>query len=255
MNIESITGEDVFKILKEKLAAPETEQKLAQLGLKKGEDFLYEFFAEIIRTYPDGFETLGLMSSKSLKQNLGFPGRMIEKYGTERVKEVVKKYGSDNSIYLDDILESIGRNGQDTVDEIFHKFGFENLRTISPYYKEYGEDLTRKIISACKDKGLSNRGLSCVFPFYKKLEEAKQRSVGEPKKSYEINFTGEVQDVGFRATSQDYAECFGIGCHAINLNDGSVLCKVQGQKPIVDVLIFALKKDFNVERVIIREVN
>ena len=231
------------------IITPKIEAQLQNLGLTK-DHYLYELAARTLQMHSDSFETLKRMSEESLKNNHGGPYHMIEKYGTQKVSEILDEYGNDSSVYLNKILSAIDNYGEDTVAEVSSKFGLKNLSTIAPHYSEYGEGLTRKIIDEWGDKGFL---LYYVFPIYRGLQEAKEKSNNKETKQYKIIFKGEVQDVGFRDTSKNYAEICKLSGTIMNLDDGSVLCEVQGLDPLVDVFILGLKKDFKVRKVIKKE--
>ncbi len=225
---------------------PEIADQLEQLGLSQlTTPYIYEIAARILQTYPDdGFETLSLISEKSLKYNHGLPYAMIERHGTQRVREILDKYGRDSSVYIDDIFFAIAKTSEDTVNEISNKFGLKNVSIIAPRYAEYGEELTKKILDEWDDERYL---LSKVFPIYRELQEAYEKSSGEETKQYEITFEGRVQDVGFRYTSKGYAEICGLTGTVKNQYDGSVLCQVQGPDTLVDLFIFRLSQVFNVQ--------
>jgi len=229
---------------------PEIEGQLQQLGLDETV-YLYDLAAKTLHNFPDSFETLKKMSKKSLTHNWGAPYHMIKNYGTQKVNDTLDRYGGENSEHLDHILSAINKYGKGIVDEISDKFGLKDVRTIAPHYEEYDEDLTRIIINECDDKEFY---LSKFFPIYRELQEAKEKSVGEETKHYEIIFKGEVQDVGFRSTSEDYAKICEISCNPMNLSNGSVLCDVQGQDPLVDLFILVLNDRFNVSKVKKKEI-
>ena len=59
-----------------------------------------------------------------------------------------------------------------------------------------------------------------------------------------IHFTGMVQGVGFRFTTQSFARKFNLGGWVKNLPDGSLEIVAQGEKNDVDELCEALKGHF-----------
>jgi acylphosphatase len=214
---------------------------LQELGLKLDNTY-WGSAAKILQTHPqDGFETLGMMDKISLTHNQGAPYFCIETWGTQAVKDVLARHGSGSSRHLDDILPAIAGIGQNVVDEIIGEFGAENVRTMSPHYVSYGEDLTREVVAECNEKGHS---LSYVYPFYRQLKNAREKSAGQQIQQYEIVFKGEVQGVNFRSTAQGYANICGLTGRVENRSDGTVYCQAQGQEAMVDVFIFVLKERF-----------
>lgn len=59
---------------------------------------------------------------------------------------------------------------------------------------------------------------------------------------YTITFTGRVQGVGFRATTESVAEGFTITGWVRNQRDGSVLCIAEGQRAELDRFIQAIER-------------
>lgn len=58
---------------------------------------------------------------------------------------------------------------------------------------------------------------------------------------YSITFTGRVQGVFFRATTQDVARRFAVTGWVRNERDGSVLCVAEGEKAELDRFIAAIE--------------
>ena len=59
---------------------------------------------------------------------------------------------------------------------------------------------------------------------------------------YTITFTGRVQGVGFRATTQSVAEAFDVTGWVRNERDGSVLCIAEGERAELDRFVDAVKR-------------
>lgn len=57
--------------------------------------------------------------------------------------------------------------------------------------------------------------------------------------------TGQVQGVGFRATTQMYAMQLKLRGSARNLSDGSVEIYLSGSQPMIQKLLDTLKNDFD----------
>jgi acylphosphatase len=59
---------------------------------------------------------------------------------------------------------------------------------------------------------------------------------------YDITFTGRVQGVFFRATTQDVAAGFAVSGWVRNERNGSVRCVVEGEESELDAFVEALKR-------------
>ncbi len=58
---------------------------------------------------------------------------------------------------------------------------------------------------------------------------------------YEISFSGQVQGVGFRATTRRIARGFEVGGWVRNEPDGTVRCVVEGQPEAIDRFVAAIQ--------------
>lgn len=241
-------------ILEKLEVTPDMLDQLQQLGfsqtdVEKNESFT-RITIDILKKYPDGFETLNLIPKKNLKNNAGLPYASIEKYGTQKVKEVLGKYGRDNLVYLNDVLSAIAKTDEGIVDEISSKFGLNNLSIIAPHYAEYGEKLTKKIL----DKwGNENSLLWDVFPIYRELQKANKESRDKETKQYEITFEGHVQGVGFRSDTRDYAKICSLTGTVKNLDNGNVFCELQGPDQLVDFFTLRLENRFKITNIVKKE--
>lgn len=59
-----------------------------------------------------------------------------------------------------------------------------------------------------------------------------------------INVRGDVQGVGFRYTTLQYAQQLGLKGNVCNLSDGSVDMHVLGRKETIDLLVSKLQQTF-----------
>jgi len=230
--------------------SPEQEEQLIQLGIDLNDAFSRNRAADVLKTYPDGFETLKRWSKYSLGGNAGYAYDILFKYGTQKVNELVDRYGLKSSTYLDDIVKAIDEFGKDIVDEIADRFELKHLKLIAPNYRKYGPELIQRIIEKY-DSSL----LSYIFPIHQDIEEAQKTRDTDEVKQFRIQFFGEVQEVDFRSHSRNYANILGILGRVRNERDGSVLCEVQGTEPIVNVFIKGLKQMHGVSKVEKEEVN
>jgi len=62
---------------------------------------------------------------------------------------------------------------------------------------------------------------------------------------FHIIFTGRVQGVGFRATTQEVAERAGVTGWVRNLMDGSVECVAEGPQPSVNAFLDRLSREMS----------
>jgi acylphosphatase len=59
---------------------------------------------------------------------------------------------------------------------------------------------------------------------------------------YAVYFSGNVQGVGFRATTCDIAQGYEVAGYVQNLPDGRVLLEVEGQKEALDPFVAAIQQ-------------
>ncbi|MFC1496272.1 acylphosphatase [Candidatus Margulisiibacteriota bacterium] len=65
-------------------------------------------------------------------------------------------------------------------------------------------------------------------------------------KQVRCNFSGSVQGVGFRYTSERLARSYGINGWVKNLPDGGVELVAQGDEQNIELYLSALKKEFKI---------
>lgn len=66
-----------------------------------------------------------------------------------------------------------------------------------------------------------------------------------------VTFEGEVQGVGFRATTRTFSKELALLGYAQNLPNGSVKVVIQGKKSQCDALIQKLKDRFNLTNIVV----
>jgi acylphosphatase len=65
-----------------------------------------------------------------------------------------------------------------------------------------------------------------------------------PKERRRVYFSGRVQGVGFRYTSQHLAQAFDVSGFVRNLDDGRVEILVEGERAVIDSFLEAVRASF-----------
>lgn len=196
---------------------PQIKNQVAQLGIKETDVCGYKNAIRVLCNYEgEGFKTLSRFPSNILAKNHGLPYSAIEQYGPQRINELLDRYGEESRDNIWDLAKTAEKTGFDTIDKVIEEYGLSKVRTIAPIYPE--------------------------------LKEARNKT-GEEIKQYDIRFSGEVQDVGFRGTAVVYAALCGIKGYVQNEPGGSVFCEVQGTDSMINVFVLAMERNFKVSKI------
>jgi len=149
-----------------------------------------------------------------------------------------------------EILKKYGERAVNVLKQVPIKARKNNHGFIWVCIREYGPELVSEVIAEEKLLDDNARRFDLLRDYCKLWGDLKQ--LGEPEKEivqYNLNFSGYVQDVGFRGTTRIYAYILGLVGYVKNLDDGSVECVIRGPESRIKVLKSALNREFEIRGV------